>query len=132
VLFKDKRLLQMSTPVFDQLSPIGQKVLAAAAESSMDELLGTLSQAASGSGNAGAGPVPLEKTMGSALATVQAANAAVKGHLRRYLLESNAFNNPDVLKHVSQLKGGPAADLGLVADAKMRARNVEKRVSPRP
>jgi hypothetical protein len=38
----------MSTPGFDQLSSIGQKVIAAAAESSMDSRLGALSQAGDG------------------------------------------------------------------------------------
>jgi hypothetical protein len=127
VLFKDKQLLQMSTPVFEQLSPVGQRVIAAAAECSMDSLLGALSP----TGNSGteSNAVALEKTLGSALVAVQKANEAVQGHLRHYLLESNAFNRPDTLTHASQLQGGPAADLGLVDDAKLRARNVAKRVS---
>ena len=119
VLFKDKQLLGGNTPVFDQLSPVGQMVLAAAAENSMDALLGALS---------GSSTDELGETLGAALATVSEANDAVKGHIRHFLLESNAFNRLDVLANISQLQGGAAAGLGLVEDARLRAENIMSRV----
>ncbi len=123
VLFKDKQLLGGYTAVFDQLSPVGQMVLSAAAENSMGALLGALS---------GSSPDELGSTLGAALATVQQANDTVKGHIRHFLLESSAFNRLDVLANISQLQGGAAADLGLVADARLRAENIMNRVSPSP
>ena len=122
VLFKDKQLLGGGTPVFEQLSPVGQMVLAAAAESSMDALLGALSDP---------NPDELGETLGAALATVSEANDAVKGHIRHFLLESSAFNRLDVLSNISQLEGGAAAGLGLVEDARLRAKNIMSRVSTR-
>ena len=120
VLFKDKQLLGGYTAVFDQLSPVGQMVLSAAAENSMDALLGALS---------GSTPNELESTLETALATVQQANNTVKGHIRHFLLESSAFNRLDVLANISHLQRGAAADLGLVEDARLRAENIMNRVS---
>ncbi len=123
VLFKDTDLLGTSTSVFEELSPLGQQILAMAAENSMDALMGIVA------GSAGSGADGLGPSLGTALAEVQEANETVKGSLRQFLLESNAFNRPEVLDHLASLQGGAAVALGLDEDAKLRARNMNKRVS---
>lgn len=124
LLFDDKQLLQLPTSVYAQLSVVGQKAIAATAACSWDSLLGALPQAAD-DGHVESGHAALE----TALEVVQDANQTVKAHLRQYLLESNAFHDTGVLDHVSHLEGGPAADLGLVHDAELRARNIRLRVN---
>lgn len=122
VLFKDKNMLGTSAPVFKSLSPLGQQVLAAAAESALGALMGAVAQAGEGGS--------LGEALGAALSVVQDANEEVKGQLRHFLLQSSDFNRPEVLAQLAEVQGGPAADLGLVADARLRARNLELRVSP--
>lgn len=124
LLFKDKRLLRLPAPVYEQLSVIGQRAIAAAGACSWDSLLGALSDAGDN-----ANPVSCLDALETALEAVRDANQAVKAHLRYHLLESDCFYNRQVLEQVSHAQGGYAADLGLVRDAALRLRNMNMRVS---
>ena len=127
LLFEDKQLLQLPTSVYAQLPTIGQNAITAAAACLWDSLLDVLSRV--GDDNVKADDDPLETVLKTALETVRHGNQTVKAHLRQYLLESDAFHDPQVLERVSKMKGGHAADLGLVGDAALRARNMKMRVS---
>ena len=107
----------METSLFSQFTKLGQLELENVGRTLLDELLELLGRIQD---------LEIDDPLASLLKVISSGNNSLRNLLRQHGLSSAAFRDPEVLAKVITLP--IAAELGLDADAKLRQRNMSKRV----
>jgi hypothetical protein len=120
LLFRDKEL-ELQTPLYLQLSVLGQRAVAQAASAHWDRLLEFLRKIKD---------LEIRSPLDTLLKLIHSGNRNLKALVRQYVLDSVPFRDPAVLERVS--RSDAAVELGLRDDADLRARNLRLRVNIPP
>ena len=120
LLFRDKEL-ELQTPLYLQLSVLGQRAVAQATSAHWDRLLECLRKIKD---------LEIRSPLDTLLKLIRSGNRSLKALVRQYVLDSVPFRDPAVLERVS--RSVAAVELGLGDDADLRARNLRLRVNIPP
>ena len=116
-LFHDTEI-KSKTPLYSQLSIFGQRAVTQAASAHWDRLLECLRKTKD---------VENRSSLDTVLKQIHSGNRRLKALVRQYALDSEPFRDPAALEQIS--RNDAAVELGLGADAELRARNLRLRVS---